>query len=213
MSSNAVYARAGYNNRLGFGVSPALLLIDFAQAYYELGSPLFGAPREALDASLKLRQAAWKAEIPVILTRVLYKKGGVEGGMFYRKTPPLKCFEDGNPLSGWAHGLEPGPNDVVLTKYYPSAFFNTGLAAMLTTQRIDTVLLTGLTTSGCIRATCVDTVSSGFRPIVVREAVGDIAQGPHEANLYDMNAKYGDVVDLGEAIAYLETIGSAARGR
>ena len=204
------YARAGYNNRLGFGACPALVMVDFAQGYFEPGSPLYGDMKGALDAALVLRNASHEAGIPTVLTRVLYKKGGVDGGTFYLKTPPLACFEEGNPLGDWAKGLVPSAGDIVLTKQYPSAFFNTGLAAMLTTLRVDTVLISGLTTSGCVRATCVDAVSSGFRPMVVREAVGDRDQRPHKANLYDMNAKYGDVVSLDETLSYLRKLPKAA---
>jgi maleamate amidohydrolase len=202
-SLDSNYARAGFHNRLGFGVSPALVMVDFAQAYFERGSPLYAGVEAALASALRVREAAHRARVPVILTRVLYKKGGVDGGIFFRKTPPLACFEEGNPLGDWAQGLQPQPDEIVLTKQYPSAFFNTGLAAMLTTLRVDTVLLTGLSTSGCVRATCVDACSSGFRPIVIREAVGDRDPRPHEANLYDMNAKYGDVVEEAECLDYL----------
>ena len=200
------YQRAGYNNRLGYGASPALLLIDFAQAYFEPTSPLFGADRASVEAALTLRKAAWAANVPVILTKVTYKKGGIDGGIFFKKTPPLKCFEEGNPLGEFAEGLVPGPDDIVLTKFYPSAFFNTNLAATLTALRVDTVLIGGLTTSGCVRATCVDTVSSGFRPIIVEQAVSDISPEPHKANLFDMRAKYGDVVDLDDALTYVKSL-------
>lgn len=202
-SLDANYARAGYHNRLGYGARPALLMIDFAEAYFEPTSPLYAKVEATLAAALRVRGAAQQAKIPVILTRVLYCRGGIDGGMFFRKTPPLACFEEGNPLGGWARGLVPDADDVVVTKQYPSGFFNTNLAAMLTALQVDTTLITGVTTSGCVRATCVDAVSSGFRPIVVREAVGDRAPGPHEANLYDISAKYGDVVGEDEALAYL----------
>jgi maleamate amidohydrolase len=211
MSAEALdrnYARAGYHRRLGFGDRPALILVDLAQAYFEKGSPLYGDMAGALEAALVLREAAHAAAVPIVLTRVLFKRGGIDGGTFFLKTPPLACFEEGNPLGNWANGLTPRDDEITLTKQYPSAFFNTGLAAMLTTLRVDTVLITGLTTSGCVRATCVDAVSSGFRPMVVREAVGDRDLRPHEANLYDMNAKYGDVVSLAETLAYVKELPS-----
>ena len=197
------YARAGYNSRLGYGARPALLMIDFAEAYFEPTSPLYANVEATLASALRMREAARRAKIPVVLTQVKYRRGGIDGGIFFQKTPPLACFEEGNPLSAWARGLVPHPDDIVVTKQYPSAFFNTNLAAMLTALKVDTAIITGVTTSGCVRATCVDAVSSGFRPIVVREAVGDRAPGPHEANLYDMNAKYGDVVPEADALAYL----------
>ncbi len=198
------YERAGYHHRLGFGRKPALLLIDFVQAYFEPTSPLFAGVDAALACALRLRDLARRAGLPVILTRVVLHPGGLDGGIFYRKVPALRCMEAGNPLGNFASGLVPAPDDLVLVKQYPSAFFGTSLASTLTANGIDTVLLTGLTTSGCVRATCVDAMSHGFRPVVVREACGDRAAGPHEANLFDMDAKYADVVEEAEGGAYLE---------
>ena len=109
-------------------------------------------------------------------------------------------------MGAFPRGLTPEPDELIVTKQYPSAFFGTSLASTLTAARIDTVILTGLTTSGCVRATCVDTMSHGFIPIVVRDACGDRAAGPHEANLYDMSAKYAEVVDEGFALDYLKSV-------
>jgi len=199
------YARAGYHNRQEWGNSPALILIDFARAYYEPSSPLFGAEgcQTALDAATELLATARQEGIPVIFTEVKYTKGGADGGIFFRKAPPLKVFEQGYPLSELAGNLEPRDGELMITKQYPSAFFGTSLAANLTALGVDTVLLTGVTTSGCVRASCVDAMSNGFVTLVVAEAVGNRAEGPHEANLYDMSAKYADVISLEEAKAYL----------
>ena len=106
-------------------------------------------------------------------------------------------------MGAWATGLEVLEDEIVVSKQYPSAFFGTSLAASLTSLGVDTVLLTGLSTSGCVRATCVDTMSSGFIPIVVRDACGDRHPSPHEANLFDMDAKYADVVGEADAMTYL----------
>ena len=136
----------------------------------------------------------------------MYQPGGADGGVFFRKVPALAVFEAGNPLGAWPEGLEPAADEFVISKQYPSAFFGTSLAATLTANGIDTLVITGLTTSGCVRATCIDTVSHGFVPIVVADACGDRHEGPHEANLFDMNAKYADVVGESAAISYFETI-------
>lgn len=201
---DANYARAGYHQRLGFGRRPALLLIDFVQAYFEPGSPLYAGVDAALAAALRVLAAARRAGIPRILTNVVYAPGGMDGGVFYRKVPALACMQAGNPLGGWPEGLAPRPDELVISKQYPSAFFGTSLAATLTAGGVDSVILTGLTTSGCVRASCVDAMSHGFIPVVVREAVGDRAAGPHEANLFDMSAKYADVVSEADAIAAIE---------
>jgi maleamate amidohydrolase len=134
----------------------------------------------------------------------VYQKGGGDGGVFYRKVPALEVFVSGNPLGGWPEGLEPADGELVISKQYPSAFFGTSLAATLEAKGIDTLIITGLTTSGCVRATCVDAMSYGFIPIVVADACGDRHAAPHEANLFDMNAKYADVVDEHTVIEHVK---------
>ena len=202
------YARARYHQRQRWGTRPALLMIDFAQAYYDPDEPLYGGEgcRTALDNAMRLAPVARAAGVPVILTEVKYQPGGADGGAFFAKVPALACFEAGRTSQRFADGLTPDPTDLLVTKQYPSAFFGTSLAATLTYHRVDTVLLTGITTSGCVRATCVDAVSHGFVTLVVSDAVGDRAAGPHEANLFDMSAKYADLLTADEAIAYLGTL-------
>ena len=197
--------RGAFDGSLGFGNRPALILIDFVEAYFDKVSPLYAGVEATLASALRVRDAARSAGIPVIYTNVVYQAGGADGGMFYRKVPALEVFESGNPLGNWPHGLEPADDEIVVSKQYASAFFGTSLAATLTAGGIDTLIITGITTSGCVRATCIDTISHGFIPIVVREAVGDRHDGPHEANLFDMNAKYGDVVDESAVIDHLRT--------
>jgi maleamate amidohydrolase len=195
--------RGAFDGSLGFGEKPALILVDFVQAYFEESSPLYAGVDDALASALRIRDAARSAGVPVIYTNVVYQKGGVDGGVFYRKVPALEAFVAGSPLGNWPQGLEPAEDEIVLSKQYPSAFFGTALADELTKRGIDTLIITGLTTSGCIRATCVDTMSHGFIPIVVADACGDRHQAPHDANLFDMNAKYGDVVNEKTVIDYL----------
>lgn len=201
------YARAGYHARQDWGKRPALLLVDFARAYFEPDSPLYGGEGcvTARDNAARLLDTARQTGTPVIFTEVRYIKGGADGGVFFRKAPPLKVMEWGNPLGDLVEGLERREDEIMVTKQYPSAFFGTSLAATLTSMGVDTVLLTGLTTSGCIRATCIDAMSHGFVTLVVSDAVGDRADGPHEANLFDMSAKYADLVTTSEAAEYLQT--------
>ncbi len=187
--------RGAFDGSLGFGEKPALILIDFVQAYFEESCPLYAGVEESLTSALRIRDAARAADIPVIYTNVVYQAGGADGGVFFRKVPALEAFIEGNPLGGWPQGLIPAAGEVVISKQYPSAFFGTSLAAMLTFLKVDTLIITGLTTSGCVRATCIDAVSSGFIPIVVSDACGDRHEAPHTANLFDMQAKYADVVN------------------
>ncbi len=192
-----------YENRIGFGKRPALILIDFVQAYFDPQCDLYAGVEEALAGALRIRNAARRANVPVIYTNVVYHKHALDGGRFFEKAKPLRHFLAGSPMGRWPMGLEVSEDELVVSKQYPSAFFGTSLASTLTTWGTDTLIITGLTTSGCVRATCVDACSHGFIPIIVREACGDRHEAPHEANLFDMNAKYGDVVSEHEAIAYL----------
>jgi len=196
--------RGAFDGSLGFGKAPALILVDFVAAYFVESSPLYAGVEDELASALRIRDAARAAGIPVIYTNVVYQKGGADGGVFYRKVPALEVFVSGNPLGRWAEGLEPADGELVISKQYPSAFFGTSLAETLNKRSIDTLIITGVTTSGCVRATCVDAMSSGFVPIVVADACGDRHAAPQEANLFDMNAKYADVVDEHTVIEYLK---------
>ena len=195
--------RGAFDGSLGIGEAPALILVDFVAAYFVEDSPLYAGVEAELASALRIRGAARAAGIPVFYTNVVYQKGGADGGVFYRKVPALEVFEVGNPLGGWPEGLEPGNGELVISKQYPSAFFGTCLAETLQESGIDTLIITGVTTSGCVRATCVDAMSYGFVPIVVADACGDRHAAPQEANLFDMNAKYADVVDEHTVIEYL----------
>ena len=203
---SANYKKA-YDNRLGFGLRPALILVDFVQAYFDQDCALFAGVEDALASALRVRKVARAAEIPVIYTNVVYHGNGADGGVFFRKAPVLKNFIVGSPMGDWPLDLRPADGELVISKQYPSAFFGTSLASTLHVMGIDTLIITGLTTSGCIRATCVDAMSHGFIPIIVADACGDRHEAPHEANLFDMNAKYADVVDEAEAIECLKLLG------
>lgn len=199
------YAKA-YGQRAGFGKKPALLLVDFVQAYFEPECDLYADVESSLASALRVREAAHAANVPVILTNVVYHPSTIDGGRFFQKAKPLGCFVEGNPMGGWAEGLTPADNELVVTKQYPSAFFATSLASTLTTLGVDHVILTGLTTSGCVRASCVDSMSHGFITSVVKDAVGDRHEAPHQANLFDMDAKYADVVGETEIVEFLGSL-------
>jgi maleamate amidohydrolase len=196
--------KKAYDHQIGYGVKPALILVDFVEAYFDPTCDLYADVQDALDSALRVRDAARRAGIPVIYTNVVYHASGVNGGRFYQKAMPLKNFIAGSPMGAWPSGLEPDAAEVVISKQYPSAFFGTSLAPMLAAQGIDTLIITGVTTSGCIRATCVDACSHGFITIVVSDAVGDRHPAPHDTNLFDMNAKYADVVAESDVAQYLK---------
>jgi maleamate amidohydrolase len=196
------FASAGLNGVLAAGSRPALVLVDPARAYTEPSSPLYAGVEDAVDQMRVLLAAARAAGIPVYITRVVHEFAG-DGGLFARKVPATRSFAAGNPLGDFIDGLHNIAGETLITKQYPSAFFGTSLAASLNAGRIDTVLLAGLSTSGCIRASALDALQLGFVPIVVREAVGDRHAEPHESNLRDIQAKIGEVVPIHAVLAYL----------
>jgi maleamate amidohydrolase len=197
-----------WGQRIGFGQKAALLMIDFMRGYTTEGAPLF-APGvvSAVAQSVELLASARHHGIPVVHTNIRYHPGHfADGGIWVKKAPVMKDMVEGNPLAAFCEEVLPQADEVVISKQYASAFFGSSLASMLHAQGIDTVVLAGCSTSGCIRATAVDAVQHGFRTIVVRECVGDRHPAPHEANLFDIDSKYGDVVSKQEAIAHFKTM-------
>lgn len=199
--------KGAFGKRIGFGKKPAVIMIDFVEAYFDPTCGLFAGVEDALASGIRIQQAARAADVPVIYTNVVYNRSVLNGGRFYQKSMTLHNFIEGSPMGAWPKGLVPRDDELVISKQYPSAFFGTSLASTLTTLGIDTLIHTGVSTSGCVRATCVDCCSYGFIPIIVRDAVGDRHPAPHEANLFDMDAKYGDVVGEDEVLAYLANLG------
>ncbi|HQS13371.1 MAG: isochorismatase [Sphingomonadales bacterium 35-56-22] len=192
-----------FDGRLSFGKRPALLIVDFVMAYLDPASPLYAGVEDALASNERLLAAARAAGIPVIFTNVVYQADGADGGLFYKKIPSLRVFLEGSPLGAFPPSLQPADGERVISKQFASAFFGTSLAETLSEEGIDTLLITGLSTSGCVRATALDALQSGFAPFVVREACGDRHPAPHEANLFDLQAKYAEVVSEHEACALL----------
>jgi maleamate amidohydrolase len=203
---DADYARAGFGGALAFGRRPALVVIDVVMAYLDKASPLYAGVEDALASNVRLAAAFRAAGAPVVFTNVVYQAGGVDGGVFFRKVPALKAFLAGSPLGAFPPSLQPQAGELVVSKQYPSAFFGTSLAATLHASGVDTVVLGGFSTSGCVRASALDALQNGFAPFVVREACGDRDPRPHEANLFDIQAKIGEVVSEAEAIARLGAV-------
>jgi len=193
-----------FEGRLQPGTCPALLIVDVVVAYLTHGSALFmDTAAAAKDANSRLAEAARAAGVPVIFTNVQYRADGSDGGVFYRKAPVLKAFVEGSPLGAFPDDLAPHASERVFTKQYPSAFFGTGLADALHADGIDTLLITGYSTSGCVRASALDAMQYGFVPLVVRDACADRHEGPHEANLFDLQAKYAEVISEADALAVI----------
>jgi maleamate amidohydrolase len=200
------YQKRGLAGRVGFGKRPALLIVDFIVGFTDLRSPLASNFDSEVEATRRLLEVAREKRIPIFFTTIEYDEGYRDAGVFIKKIPSLSVLQKGSRMTEVDERIRPRPGEHVISKKYASAFFGTSLASTLTASRCDTVLITGCTTSGCVRASAVDSCQYGFHTIVVREAVGDRAQGPHEANLFDIDAKYGDVVSLSEALEYLKGI-------
>lgn len=198
------YAAAGFGGQLPFGQRPVLLIVDVVMAYLKPASPLYAGVEAALASNERLAAAARQAGVPVIFTNVVYEPGGADGGMFFRKVPALRAFTRGSPDGAFPDTLQPSANEIVISKQYPSAFFGTSLASTLHAMRVDTVMITGFSTSGCVRATALDALCHGFAPFVIRDACGDRDDRPHEQNLFDMAAKMAEVVSEREAITLMQ---------
>ncbi|GAA5071144.1 isochorismatase family protein [Nocardia iowensis] len=199
----ADYRRSEFSATLGTGDSVAVLVVDICAAYLTDGSPLRAPVEAAVQAAGQIVAQARDTGIPVVFTRMRFEPGGPDGGLFRRKVPALRVFEDGNPLGSFLADPAPLPGELVITKQYPSAFYASPLAAALSADRIDTLMIVGLTTSGCVRASATDAMQHGFRPLVVADACGDRDPRLQHANLLDLQAKYADVLGLDEALALL----------
>ncbi|WP_350006037.1 N-carbamoylsarcosine amidohydrolase [Pseudarthrobacter sp. WHRI 8279] len=200
------FKEKGLGGRIGFGSRPALLVVDMIRGFTDARSPLAGDLDEQLKAAQELLGRARGAGVPIIFSTVAYDTDLQEAGKWIQKIPSNSWLVEGSEWVELDDRLERQNNEMLLVKKYASCFFGTDLAARLVSKGIDTLILIGCTTSGCIRATAVDSCSYGFHTIVVEEGVGDRAELPHLASLFDIDNKYGDVVGLAEANTYLEHV-------
>lgn len=205
----AEFREKGFGRRVGFGQRPALLAVDFITGFTDLRSPLAGELDSQLAATNDLLEPARAAGIPVIFSTVAYDAELREAGIWIRKIPANGRLVEGSEWVEVDKRLNQQSGETTLVKKYASCFFGTDLIARLVSRRVDTLIITGCTTSGCVRATAVDSCSYGFHTIVVEEAVGDRAALPHVASLFDIDAKYGDVVGLEETLGYLRGLPAA----
>ena len=191
-----IYAAQGFGNQLGFGAAPALLIVDFVNGFSD--RQVFGGGNiaDAIAATVPLLELARAHRWPVAMTRMVFADDGSDANVFTAKVPSLLGLTEGSEIGQVVPELAPVKGELVVRKRHPSAFFGTDLAQWLTKRGVDTVVMAGCTTSGCIRASVIDAMCHGFRPMVVTDCVGDRAIGPHEANLFDMGQKCADLVDL-----------------
>lgn len=201
------YGQRGLGGRVGYGERPAVLVVDLIVAFTDMECPLASDLDGPVEATVRILEVARRRHFPILFTTVEYDKSMKDAGLFPAKVPSLKWLIEGSRWTNLDPRLARQAGEIIIRKKYASAFFATDLSSQLSTQHVDTVILTGATTSGCIRASAIDALQYGYRAIVPAEAVGDRAELPHQANLFDIDAKYGDVVGLKEVLDYLESAG------
>jgi nicotinamidase-related amidase len=202
-----LYKRLGYGERVGFGKRPALILIDFNYGCTDPNISPFGFEHsEAISHSKQLLEVSREKRIPVIHITSAYTDGFLDGGPYLKKMPFLKVMLAGSKLVEIIDRLKPKTGEPVIVKKFNSSFFGTNLASLLTGARVDTTILTGYVTSGCVRATCMDSSQSGFRTIIPRECVADRIPAVHEAHLVEMDLRWADVLSVEEVLTYLREL-------
>jgi maleamate amidohydrolase len=202
------FRQRGFGIKIGFGERPALIIIDMINGFTDASMPLGANLDTQIAAQKPLLEVAHQRDIPVIFSTVMYEEAGIkDAGIWALKQKGAQTLTAGSNAVKVDSRLGMLPSDIVLMKKYASCFFGTDLVPRLNARRVDTLIITGCTTSGCVRATAVDAVQNGFRPMVVREAVGDRSAAAHDQSLFDLNVKYADVVSVDETLQYLKTVG------
>jgi maleamate amidohydrolase len=198
---------AGFHGRAGFGRRPALIVVDVNLGFTDPASPLVCELDAVVEAIGRLLEEARRADVPIVYTTVAYGDGDERAAAaFIDKVPALRTLEAGSRWVEIDARIAPREDEPVLNKLFASAFFGTTLSSFLVANGCDSLIVTGASTSGCVRATVVDALQHGYRPIVPREAVGDRNPAAHEANLFDIDAKYGDVVAVEAVLEHLEEL-------
>jgi nicotinamidase-related amidase len=202
--TEALYEDNDFGESVGLGDQPALVVIDLINAFTDPDSNLGSDVTGVLEQTGRLLSTFREQDLPRYFTTIAFEDSYDDAGMFIEKVPALRELQLGTERVEVDKRIEPIEDERVILKKYASAFFGTDLETELTTHRVDTLVIAGVTTSGCVRATAVDSLQHGYQTIVPADAVGDRAEGPHRANLFDIDAKYGDVVETDDVIAHLE---------
>jgi nicotinamidase-related amidase len=199
-----LYENSGFMHSIGLGKKPALLIVDLQKAITDIRSPLGFDVDSVVEHVASLLKIAREKRIPVNFITIEYEEDLKDAGYWLKKIPSLYVFKKSSERVLIDDRVSPLQGESAIVKKYPSAFFGTNLGALLTSQMIDTVIITGCATSGCIRATVLDAIQHGFKPIIPEECVGDRSKKAHEFALFEINAKYGDVISFSEVKAYLK---------
>lgn len=204
---DATYARAGFGAAVTRGVRPAIVVVDLTNGFTDPAAPTGSDLSAVVNTTAALIDAARPSGTPVVFTTIAYTPAEADGSAvtWLEKAPGLRTLREGSTAVDIDERLPVHPDDHLITKKGASAFFGTGLAGLLTGLRVDTLIICGATTSGCVRASAVDAVQAGFPVLVPEACVGDRADGPARAALFDIQAKYGDVVGIDDALDYVRT--------
>ena len=206
-----VYEEARIGGAVGLRQRPCVLVVDFSCGFTDPSCALGSELSEPVTATKRLLDAARAKGLPVVYTTIGFETSMADAGIWPAKMPAIADLKIGTRWVEIDPRLEPQPDDPVVLKKGASAFFGTNLPAILAARQIDSVILCGATTSGCVRATAIDLLQYGYPTVVPRECVGDRAQAPHDANLFDIGAKYADVVSLDDVLAELDRLPAVAR--
>src|ERR671934_1082101 len=202
----AFFASRGFGLRMGFGDRPAVAVIDFMNGFTDASMPLGANLDREIEATRQVLAAARQAAIPIYYTACIYEEPDfADAGVWRLKQSGIRSLGAGTRAVELDSRLDRRSDEAIIVKKYASAFFGTDFITRLNARRVDTLIVTGCTTSGCVRATAVDALQLGLRPVVVREAVGDRAEAPHRQSLFDLEQKYADVVGVGEVVDYLRS--------
>lgn len=206
MSSPSVYATAGFGQPVRRGIRPSIVVVDFSYGFTDPRQPTGSDMSAAVEATRDLLEAAREREIPIVFTTITYDEAHIVSLAWLRKAAGLRALRRGTRLVDIDERLARRAHEPIIAKLGASAFFGTALGTMLTAWQTDTLIVAGATTSGCVRASVVDAVQSGYDVLVPRECVADRAKAPHDANLFDIGQKYADVVSIAEATRYVGAV-------
>jgi maleamate amidohydrolase len=198
------FAERGFGMKMGFGKTPALLVIDFIKAFTDQ-TTLLGSNLDAqVEQANRLIDASHRRSVPVLFSTVIYEQADLgDSGIWAMKHKGTKLLRAGTEMVKLDPRVHVEERDALIVKKYASCFFGTDLVPRLMSHGVDTLVIAGCSTSGCVRATAVDACQYGFRPIVVREAVGDRSEAAHQQSLFDLHSRYADVCNIDEVLTYL----------
>lgn len=207
-TTDHVYDQAGFGRSVDRGVRPGVVVVDFSYGFTDPDCHTGADMSDAVSATVRLLDVARGSGLPVVFTTIAYDPAQRDTLTWLQKATGMRALETGSRLVQIDDRLDPRPEEHLVVKTGASAFFGTALSSYLAASRVDTLVVVGATTSGCVRATVVDAVQYGYPVLVPRECVADRAQAPHEANLFDIDQKYGDVVEVADVLSYLGNLGT-----